>query len=158
MKRRRFLGILPVAGVAALTQLPVAEAAQDDPLPSKPSPENVENIRIWKLGDIENGIYPTESAVKKLADIIGSWDGESAFDIIWGPDLTLEQHLVYKDAGSVTDIVEIGKPTPEAIVDKVMDKLFMNPVAAIADKQACRREILKGIREAIEEARNAQNA
>jgi hypothetical protein len=52
----------------------------------------ISQVRIWKLGDIENDIFPTNAAVDKLADILASNTGGGAFDLIWGPDLTVEEY------------------------------------------------------------------
>ncbi|MHC4225251.1 MAG: hypothetical protein ACYSUN_14775, partial [Planctomycetota bacterium] len=50
----------------------------------------ISQIRIWRLGDLEKGIIPTDTAIGKLADILLSNPGGGAFDIIWGPELTCE--------------------------------------------------------------------
>lgn len=52
----------------------------------------ISQVRIWKLGDLEKGIVPTEAAVQRLADILLSNPGGGAFDIIWGPELSVEEY------------------------------------------------------------------
>ena len=52
----------------------------------------ISQIRLWKLGDIEKGIFPTDAAVNKLAEILLSNPGGGAFDLIWGPELTVEDY------------------------------------------------------------------
>ena len=51
----------------------------------------ISQIRIWKLGDLEKGILPTDAAIQKLADILLSNPGGGAFDLIWGPELSFEE-------------------------------------------------------------------
>lgn len=52
----------------------------------------ISQIRIWKLGDLEKGIFPTDKAISKLVDILMSNPGGGAFDLIWGPDLKVEEY------------------------------------------------------------------
>jgi hypothetical protein len=51
----------------------------------------ISQVRLWKLGDLEMGIFPTDVAVNKLAEILLSNTGGGAFDLIWGPELNLEE-------------------------------------------------------------------
>lgn len=51
----------------------------------------ISQVRLWKLGDLEKEIFPTDVAVNKLAEILLSNTGGGAFDLIWGPELTLEE-------------------------------------------------------------------
>jgi hypothetical protein len=50
----------------------------------------ISQIRIWTLGDMKEGIFPTNEAISKLSDILLSNPGGGAFDIIWGPDLKVD--------------------------------------------------------------------
>lgn len=50
----------------------------------------ISQIRIWKIGNLDKGILPTEDAIQKLADILLSNPGGGAFDLIWGPELEFE--------------------------------------------------------------------
>ena len=44
-------------------------------------------LRVWKLGNLEYGLYPTQESVNKLAEmLLNTPDGVTA-DLIWGPDL-----------------------------------------------------------------------
>jgi hypothetical protein len=52
----------------------------------------ISQIRIWKLGDLERGLFPTDKAISKLVEILMSNPGGGAFDLIWGPDLTVEEY------------------------------------------------------------------
>jgi hypothetical protein len=54
-------------------------------------------IRLWKLGDLDHRIYPTEAAVARLEGILSKWDKKSPLDIIWGPELKLEVHYLTAD-------------------------------------------------------------
>jgi hypothetical protein len=49
----------------------------------------ISNIRIFKLGDIENKIAPKAAAAAKLAEILESNVGGGTMDIVWGPDIDL---------------------------------------------------------------------
>lgn len=51
----------------------------------------ISQIRLWKLGSLEHEIYPNEDAIAALANILLSNTGGGAFDLIWGPELTLEE-------------------------------------------------------------------
>ena len=51
----------------------------------------ISQIRLWKLGDLEKGIFPTEIAVNRLIEILLSNPGGGAFDIVWGPELSFEE-------------------------------------------------------------------
>lgn len=48
-------------------------------------------LRIWRLGNLEHKILPTETIINKLADMIRAWDQESDLNIIWTPDLEVQQ-------------------------------------------------------------------
>ena len=52
----------------------------------------ISQVRLWKLGDIEAGIFPTETAIARLSEILLSNPGGGAFDIIWGPELSVEEY------------------------------------------------------------------
>lgn len=65
-------------------------------------------LRLWKLGSLDHRIYPTDEAVQKLADILRNHvSGDKDIDLIWGPDLTVEEH--YLDEADV-NVIEIIKP------------------------------------------------
>lgn len=51
----------------------------------------ISQVRLWKLGDLEHELYPTDVAVNKLTEILSSNPGAGAFDIIWGPELSFEE-------------------------------------------------------------------
>jgi hypothetical protein len=48
-------------------------------------------IRVWKLGSLENKILPTNAAINKLRDILLQNTGGGNLDLVWGPELTLDQ-------------------------------------------------------------------
>jgi len=57
----------------------------------------ISQVRIWKLGHIneshpEMSIFPTEAAIARLSEILLSNPGGGAFDIIWGPELSVEDY------------------------------------------------------------------
>lgn len=41
-------------------------------------------MRVWKLGNLEKGIFPSEKAVENLQAILND---DNLTDLIWGPDL-----------------------------------------------------------------------
>lgn len=49
----------------------------------------ISNIRIIKLGDIENKIFPTSAAVNRISEALQSNVGGGTIDIVWGPDIDL---------------------------------------------------------------------
>ncbi len=101
MKRRTFIqalaGCLPVAVVGAVAaqeptpppveQMTLVAGEFIQPFPTQPTTR----LRVWKLGSLEHKILPTPAAIQKLADLLVQWDGKSDLDIIWGPELTVEQ-------------------------------------------------------------------
>lgn len=48
-------------------------------------------IRLWKLGSLEHGLCPSHETMQKLADILNNWDGKADLDLIWGPDISVEE-------------------------------------------------------------------
>ncbi len=52
----------------------------------------ISQVRVWTLGDLEKGIMPTDNAIDKLANILLSNPGGGAFDLIWGPDLKVQEY------------------------------------------------------------------
>ena len=48
-------------------------------------------ITIFKLGSLEHKIFPTEAAINKLKDILLNHEAGESIDIIWSPDLAVEQ-------------------------------------------------------------------
>ncbi len=57
----------------------------------------ISQVRLWKLGHLnesnpESSIFPTDVAIDRLSDILMSNPGGGAFDIIWGPELTVEEY------------------------------------------------------------------
>ena len=80
----------------------------------------ISQVRLWKLGDIEKGIFPTDAAVQKLADILLSNPGGGAFDLIWGPELTLEE--------SKTTVHQfLGKAKYEPVMNAIYEGLGVPP-------------------------------
>lgn len=45
---------------------------------------------IYKLGNLEYNICPTKESADKLASILKQHDGKGRYEIIWGPDLSVE--------------------------------------------------------------------
>lgn len=51
----------------------------------------ISNIRLWKLGDIDNKILPTKAAINKLRNILASNVGGGTMDLVWGPELNFQE-------------------------------------------------------------------
>lgn len=51
----------------------------------------ISHVRVWKLGSLEHKLYPDQAAVDKLAEMLASAAGGNSIDVIWGPDLVLEE-------------------------------------------------------------------
>lgn len=51
----------------------------------------ISHIRIWRLGSLEEKILPTDSAIQKLANLLLNNVGGGSMDLIWGPDLQLDE-------------------------------------------------------------------
>lgn len=62
----------------------------------------ISHVRLWRLGDLKERIFPTDAAVSKLANILMNNVGGGAIDLIWGPDLDLVETSTeaYKWLGS----------------------------------------------------------
>ena len=46
-------------------------------------------IRVWKLGNIEARMMPTDVAINRLAEMLCNNVGGGVMDLVWGPDLEL---------------------------------------------------------------------
>ena len=51
----------------------------------------ISKIRIFKLGDFEHKIAPTPAAAAKLASILEAHVGGGTIDLVWTPDITIEE-------------------------------------------------------------------
>lgn len=62
----------------------------------------ISNVRLWKLGDIDNKILPTKAAINKLRNILASNVGGGTMDLVWGPELNFEESStqIYRFLGS----------------------------------------------------------
>lgn len=58
-------------------------------------------IRLWKLGNLEHKIIPNPAAMQNLADILISNVGGGTMDLVWGPDIELQETSseIYKFLG-----------------------------------------------------------
>jgi hypothetical protein len=48
-------------------------------------------IRVWKLGNIEARIMPTEVAINRLAEMLCNNVGGGVMDLVWGPEIELHR-------------------------------------------------------------------
>tara|TARA_R110002020_G_scaffold133090_4_gene297019 strand:+ start:120 stop:2366 length:2247 start_codon:yes stop_codon:yes gene_type:complete len=51
----------------------------------------ISNIRLWKLGDLDNKILPTKTGVNKLRNILAGNVGGGTMDLVWGPELDFKE-------------------------------------------------------------------
>lgn len=49
----------------------------------------ISHIRLWRLGDLKERIFPTPEAIQRLADMLLHHVGGGVMDLIWGPELDL---------------------------------------------------------------------
>lgn len=76
----------------------------------------ISQVRLWTLGDIALGIFPTDTAINKLIEILISNPGGGAFDIVWGPDLKLQE--------TSTDVAQyLGKDKYEPVLNSIFQGL-----------------------------------
>ena len=62
----------------------------------------ISNIRLWRIGDLENKILPTKGAINKLRNILAGNVGGGTMDLVWGPEIDFKESntQVYKFLGS----------------------------------------------------------
>lgn len=51
-------------------------------------------LRLWKLGSLDHKLYPTQETIDRLAELLMSINTNEDVDLIWGPDLTVEEHIL----------------------------------------------------------------
>jgi hypothetical protein len=68
--------------IALLQKLKLTDIAACD--------DAIKRVRLWKIGSLEHQILPSQEMVAALDQMILN-AGEGAIDIIWGPELTLDQ-------------------------------------------------------------------
>lgn len=68
-------------------------------------------MRVWKLGNLDKGIFPTDAAIKKLGEALKD---EELTDLIWGPDLEVINvpddggNLVMSETQAVEFLTSLG--------------------------------------------------
>jgi len=76
----------------------------------------ISQIRVWKLGDLDHELLPTNEAIDKLRDILVTNVGGGSFDLIWGPDLQFES--------TITDMSSfLGKEKYAPVKDSIYEGL-----------------------------------
>ena len=80
-------------------------------------------IRLWKLGDHQEGILPNETAIEKLIDILNSNTGGGAMDIVWDSLISMEdfyppidQILGSEKYEQVNRDILVGLGVPEVLI------------------------------------------
>jgi hypothetical protein len=72
-------------------------------------------LRIWKLGSLEHKVFPTGEAIRALAEMLANTIDGGDIDIIWGPDISCEEHYLSDEDISVI----LKDPTVQIIPSKV---------------------------------------
>jgi hypothetical protein len=87
-------------------------------------------FRVWTLGSLEHGIIPKKETITKLQDQIKLLKEGSIEDIVWGPDLKVQEFDI--DFPSVVidpkntcslNVIEISSKISEETKQK-LDKFF----------------------------------
>jgi hypothetical protein len=93
----------------------------------------ISQVRLWKLGDLEKELFPNETAINKLVNVLSSNPGGGPFDIIWGPDLTFDETSTeaYKFLGSskyepTLNDIHAGLGVPSTLTGAGSDSGFTN--------------------------------
>jgi len=62
----------------------------------------ISQVRLWKLGDKEKGVWATETQFERLANILSTNPGNGVYDVIWDDYIQVEElkSEVYKFLGS----------------------------------------------------------
>lgn len=123
-------------------------------------------IRVWKLGNIEHKILPTEAAINKLAEMLMNNVGGGVMDLVWGPELEMLETSteVHRFLGStkyepVLTAIYAGLGVPPTLTGSPGQTGFTNN--AVSLKTLCER--LQYVREILtafwnEEIRLVQKA
>ncbi len=78
-------------------------------------------IRVWRLGDLEAKIIPTEAAIQRLADILMTRVDGQDLDVIWNPWISVQQLDI--ESGEVSVVVGANlKVTRDGNVISVVSK------------------------------------
>ncbi len=153
MNRRDLLRAVPVVAAAIVgtvaSQPSIVKAEEIEGVLLQ-TEDKCDTIRLWNLGSMEHGIYPTDEACGRLAEILNNRKLDEPLDLIWGPELSVTQ--ISTDGKSVEDVINIGKPTPEYIANKIMI-LFDSPTQY--QDADLHKEIVNAIKEACQEALDA---
>jgi len=71
--------------------------------------KKTKQLRIWKLGNLENKILPSTESFNRLNKIIDTFNNnDKPIDIVWGPDIELEVFNIEYSDDSV-DIIHVAK-------------------------------------------------
>ncbi len=97
---------------------------------AKPA-KTTKKLRLWRLGDLDRMILPTEEAIHRLASILDKWDGESPFDLVWGPEISVEQIDLETNAVDIIVPVDTEFRNKE---DKTGLELLVSPQIRIITK------------------------
>jgi hypothetical protein len=93
----------------------------------------ISHIRVWRLGSLEHKLLPTDAAVNRLANMLINNVGGGSIDLIWGPDLELQETStdVYKFLGQekyapVLNAIYAGLGIPPTLTGGAQSAGFTN--------------------------------
>ena len=93
----------------------------------------ISHIRLWKLGSLEAKLLPTDAAVNRLANMLINNGGGGSIDLIWGPDLELQetgtdvyQFLGQEKYAPVLNAIYAGLGIPPTLTGAAQQSGFTN--------------------------------
>ena len=114
----------------------------------------ISNVRLWRIGDLDDKIIPTKAAINKLRDILASNVGGGTMDLVWGPEIDFKESStqVYKFLGSekyqpVLTSVYAGLGIPPTLTGAASGGGYTNnfvSLKTLVERLEYGREILKG--------------
>jgi hypothetical protein len=51
----------------------------------------ISNVRLWRIGDLEQKIYPSRAMINRLSNILTNNVGGGCLDLVWGPELDFKE-------------------------------------------------------------------
>jgi hypothetical protein len=109
-------------------------------------------IRVWKLGNIEAKLMPSEAIMMRLAEILTNNVGGGVMDLVWGPDIELLETSteVYRFLGEAKyaptlDAIYAGLGIPPTLTGNVQTGFTNNYISlkTLVERLEYGRSILK---------------
>ena len=85
----------------------------------------ISNVRLWRLGNLEQKIFPTKAMVNRLSNILTNNVGGGCMDLVWGPELDFKE--------SATQAHNfLGSEKYQPILNSIYDGLGVPPTLTAA--------------------------